>query len=371
MSLWDKRDDMVVHEREPFNAEPPPAALAGRTTPLDTFYSRNHGEIPDIDPAAWRLTVDGLVEQPLELSLAELRERFEEVEAAVTLQCAGNRRAGLIEVRDIPGEDPWGPGATSTARWCGVRLADVLAEAGPLPDAEHIAFGAPDVSRLAEPAQPYGGSITLAKARGAEVLLAWGMSGAPLSRVHGAPLRVVVPGWIGARSVKWLTRLTARREPSDNFFQTSAYRLLPAGDGPGPGGPGQDRPGTDGHADGIPLGPIALNCDVLSPRGGRRLPSGPTEIIGYALAGDDRTVARVDVSVDGGRHWVQADVDTAESPWVWQHWRTTADLPAGEVEITARAWDSTGAAQPESPVHLWNPKGYANNSWARVHVTCE
>jgi sulfite oxidase len=361
MNLWGKRDDMVVHDREPFNAEPPRTALAGqRMTPLDTFYSRNHGPIPEIDPATWRLTVDGLVERPLELSLEELRERFEEVGLTATLQCAGNRRAGLIEVRDIPGEDPWGPGATSTARWSGVRLRDVLAAAGLRADAKHLAFAAPDVSQLADPPGPYGGSIPVGKALGPEVLLAWAMGGRPLTRVHGAPLRALVPGWIGARSVKWLTRITAGTEPSGNYFQATAYRVLPA----------DADPAKAGLGEGISLGPIALNCEILRPDDGGRLPHGPTEITGYALAGDDRSVARVDVSLDGGGSWVQAELDAEDGPWAWQHWCTTVDLPAGRLEITARAWDSTGALQPESPAHVWNPKGYVNNSWARIRLTC-
>lgn len=351
---------MLVHQREPFNAEPPRTALAGhRTTSPDAFYVRNHGPIPGIDPAAWRLTVDGLVRHRLELSLEQLRERFDEVEVTATLQCAGNRRAGLIDVRDIPGEAPWGPGATATARWSGARLADVLDHAGLRPGAAHVAFAAPDVSPLADPPQPYGGSVPTGKALGPEVLLAWAMDGRPLPRIHGAPLRVIVPGWIGARSVKWLTRVTARAEPSGNYFQATAYRVLPAEADPGRAGPG----------DGISLGPIALNCDILSPDDGAHLPPGPTQITGYALAGDDRTVARVDVSLDGGRSWAQADLDAGHDPWMWQHWRTTVNLPGGEVEVTARAWDSTGAAQPESPAHLWNPKGYVNNSWARIHLT--
>ncbi|WP_243274281.1 sulfite oxidase [Streptomyces albus subsp. chlorinus] len=353
---------MVVHEREPFNAEPPRGALGEEElTPLDTFYVRNHGPVPALDPAAWRLTVDGLVERPLELSLDALRERFEEAEVVATLQCAGNRRAGLADVRDIPGEDPWGPGATSTARWSGVRLADVLAAAGLLPQAAHIAFAAPDVSTIPDPPQPYGGSVPVAKACSAEVLLAWAMNGRPLPPVHGAPLRVVVPGWIGARSVKWLQRVTARREPSDAYFQATAYRLLPADADPAHAGPG----------DGISLGPIALNCDILRPgQQHTRLPAGPTEVVGYALAGDDRTVARVDVSLDGGLTWTQADLAPRPARWTWQLWRTTVELPPGEAEITVRAWDSTGATQPESPAHLWNPKGYANNSWARLRLVC-
>ncbi len=123
MGLWGKRDDMVVHEADPYNAEPPRAALAYQPlTPIDSFYSRNHGSIPHIDASSWRLRVDGLVDRPKELSLAALKSGFQVQSLAVTLQCAGNRRAGLIEIRDIPGEDPWGPGATSTAEWTGVRL---------------------------------------------------------------------------------------------------------------------------------------------------------------------------------------------------------------------------------------------------------
>ena len=114
---------------------------------------------------------------------------------------------------------------------------------------------------------------------------------------------------------------------------------------------------------------IALNADIVVPEDNATVDAGPVEVIGYAYAGDDRTVARVDVSADDGVSWVQADLDPATSPWAWQHWRTTIDLGPGPYTLTARAWDSTGASQPESPRHLWNPKGYLNNSWARVTVT--
>jgi sulfite oxidase len=185
------------------------------------------------------------------------------------------------------------------------------------------------------------------------------MNGTPLPTVHGAPVRVIVPGWIGARSVKWLQRVTAQPEPSSNYFQATAYQLLPPEADPAKACPG----------DGISLGPVALSSEILRPEGGT-LQAGPIEVVGYCFAGDDRYVPRVDVSLDCGQTWIQADTDPPQNPWTWQHWRAKVILPAGETVITARAWDSTGAAQPEFAAPLWNPKGYANNSWARVRVHC-
>lgn len=354
--MWDKRDDMVVHETEPFNAEPPPWVLAGSLlTPVEAFYSRNHGPIPDIDPAMWRLRVDGMVDRGLDLSLSDLQAGFRPGTEVATLECAGNRRRELMAVRDIPAQQPWGPATISTAEWTGARLADVLAAAGTVPGAAHVAFAGPDIADSAEPPQPYGGSVPLPKACAGEVLLAWAMNGRPLPQVHGGPVRVVVPGYVGARSVKWVHTVTVQAQPSDNYFQAQDYRLLPPDTAPGPGR-------------GIALGALNLTAAILVPDDGARLVAGTTAVSGYALAGAGRTVARVDVSADGGRTWTQAGVDAPPSPWSWQLWHTTLDLPAGPAEITARAWDDTGAGHPESPAGLWNPKGYANNAWPRVRV---
>ncbi len=356
MAAWGKRDDMVVHDEEPYNAEPPPAALATRLTPGEAFYSRNHGPVPRTDPKAWRLRVDGLVAHPLELTLEQLRERHPAHSEVATLMCAGNRRADLDAVRAIPGEDLWGPGAISTARWTGVRLADVLAEAGVRPGGAHVALSAPDVSELADPPQPFGGSIDLVKAQSPEVLLAWAMNGAPLAPEHGAPLRLVVPGWIGARSVKWLQRVTVQAEPSGNWFQAHAYRLLPADADPAE------------SSRGLPLTCLPLTCALLSPAAGASLPAGDVEVTGYAVAGDGRGVARVDVSPDGGHTWVQAELTDPDGAWAWRHWRTVVELVPGPVQLVARAWDTAGTLQPASAEDVWNPKGYANGSWARADV---
>jgi sulfite oxidase len=356
VTRYGKRADLIVHEEEPFNAETGLAALAeGPVTATDAFYVRGHGAVPEVDAGEWRLRVRGLVERELDLSLTTLREAFVERAVTATLQCAGNRRAGLMAVRDIPGEAPWGPGATGTAVWAGVALADVLGLARPLRAAAHVAFVGADVCPEATPAQRFGGSVPLDKACRPEVLLARAMNGAPLPPVHGGPLRVVVPGYIGARSVKWLERIEVRATPWEGYFQHVAYRLLPADATPGPGA-------------GMALGLVALNADVLSPADGQTVAAGAVEVRGYAFAGGERHVARVDVSLDHGATWSQAELLDDLGRWAWRHWRTTVQLTPGEHDILVRAWDSSAATQPEDEAALWNPKGYANNARPRIRV---
>ena len=181
------------------------------------------------------------------------------------------------------------------------------------------------------------------------------MNGEPLPPVHGAPLRVIVPGYIGARSIKWLERIEVRSTPWTGHFQHVAYRLLPEDGKPGPGV-------------GMPLGLVALNSDVLTPADGETVPAGPLEVRGYAFAGGERHVARVDVSLDGADSWVQAELLEDLGPWAWRHWWITVDLAPGEHEIVVRAWDSSAATQPEDEAGLWNPKGYVNNARPRLRL---
>lgn len=355
MGRFGKRDDLVVHQEEPFNAETPAPLLSDTETANDAFYVRNHGTVPDADSGNWRLRVEGLVDRELTLSLATLREAFRERSVTATLQCAGNRRAGLIAHREIRGEAPWGPGATGTATWTGVALADVLALAGPRRDASHVGFEGTDLCPEVRPPEAFGGSIPLDKASRPEVLLAWGMNGEPLSPVHGAPLRVVVPGYIGARSIKWLERIELRSTPWPGHFQHVAYRLVPADGVPGPGV-------------GMPLGLVALNSDVISPHDGATVDAGAVEVRGYAFAGGERSVDRVDVSVDGGTTWYQAELLDDLGQWAWRHWRIDLQLPPGDHEVVVRAWDTSAATQPEDEASLWNPKGYVNNARPRVRL---
>jgi sulfite oxidase len=338
-----KPDDTIVHQEAPLNAEPPRGALAAAAvTPLERFFVRNHGPVPE---TARALRVEGLVAEPLELSLEDL-QALPRRELTATLQCAGNRRAALLAVRDIPGEAPWGPGATGTARWAGAALADVLAAAGVDPEARHVGLRGADRSEEADPPQDYDVSIPLAKALSPEVLLAWEMNGEPLAPVHGAPLRAVVPGYIGARSVKWLERVELRREPSDGYYQATAYRL-----------------------DDLPLGEVAVNADFLVPDGATRVAAGPVDLRGYAFAGGGRRVARVEVSA-GDDGWIEAELGEDLGPWAWRLWRARLELGPGRRELLVRAWDDAGATQPEDPATVWNPKGYANNAWGRLTLEC-
>ncbi|MFL6193535.1 MAG: sulfite oxidase [Thermoanaerobaculia bacterium] len=359
MPPFDKHPRFLVRQEEPFNAGPGPAELlAGFVTPNDLFFVRNHGDVPAVDPASYRLTVDGLVERPLSLSLDDLR-RLPRQTVAATLQCAGNRRMELIEHAPITNELPWGTEAVSNAEWSGVPLAEVLAAAGIREGAEHAAFLGLDETERHGHRFHFGGSIPLEKAVHPEVLLADTMNGQPLPPVHGAPLRVVVPGYIGARSVKWVSRITLQATPSDNYFQAKAYRLFPPHFGP-------DNVVWE---QGMMLGEAPVNSVIGSPLDGERLPAGPARVRGWALAGGGREVARVDVSVDGGRTWTTADFTPGDGRWAWRFWEATVELAAGGNEIICRAIDGAAQTQPHSPGEVWNFKGYANNAWHRVRVT--
>ncbi len=356
-----KRPRFLVRQAAPFNGGPPPQLLADEAiTPTDLFFVRNHGEVPVVDPATFRLRVEGAVERPREFGLAEL-ERFPTVSLPATLQCAGHRRQELAELRPIPHELPWGAEAVSTALWQGIRLADLLAEVRPTVAARHLAFEGLDSTERLGRRFRYGGSIPIGKALAPEVLLAFAMNGAPLPPVHGYPLRLVVPGWIGARSVKWLERIVLRPEPSDNYFQAIAYRLFPSSVGP------ENVEWNEGAM----LGELPVNAFFTRPSGGERLRTGNVECAGIALAGGGREVIRVEVSCDGGKRWIAAALSPAPSAWSWSLWSARVELPPGHHELVVRAWDSAAQTQPATVDQVWNFKGYANNAWHRLRVSID
>lgn len=350
---------LVVRDPDGWNAGPPPAVLAEDfLTPASLFFTRSHAPVPSGVASSWRLQVEGLVRRPLELELDQLRRDFARREVTATLACAGLRRTELLAVRPIPGELPWGPEALSTGRWAGVSLADVLAAAEPEADAAHVEFVGRDEVTRADLQFGFGGSIPLSKALGREVLLAWELNGAALPLEHGFPLRAVVPGYYGARSVKWLGRVVLRSEPSVNYFQSKAYRVLSSPD------PSDPRDVSSG----VPLGELVLNSAIVSPAEGEQVPAGQVEVNGWAVGRSGLPVARVEVSSDGGATWSGATLRGAPVLWSWRLWRAQVSLRSGKETLIVRAVGEDGSIQPERLEQVWNVKGYANNAWHRVTV---
>ncbi|MXP62321.1 molybdopterin oxidoreductase [Roseomonas sp. M0104] len=354
---------LIVRSEQPFNAEPPlPHLRAAFVTPQATFYVRSHGEVPRLDEAHHRLRVGGRVAQPLDLSMAELRQRFPHRTVPAVLQCAGNRRSDLHRVRPVSG-DLWAPGAIGHAEWTGVPLAEVLRAAGAAPDeALHVAFSASDmVDMPGEESFRFGISIPMGKAMSGEVLLAFAINGEALTPEHGFPLRVVVPGFAGIRSAKWVTGITVQDEPADTPMQRKNYKLLP---------PDIAAPPFDWER-GFTINEMPLTSAICEPEEQATLPAGPTLLRGYATA-SGRGVTRVDVSADGGRRWQQAELERRPgAPWSWTFWQTRLELSPGEHELVVRAWDSAGQTQPASPEEVWNAKGYLCASWHRVRVRAD
>jgi sulfane dehydrogenase subunit SoxC len=332
------------------NAGMPLEALRYDVTPVGLHYLLVHYDIPHVDPAAWRLDVGGHVERPLRLDLDALRRR-PSTTLRVTMECAGNGRARL---HPRPISQPWLDEAVGTAEWTGTSLAPLLHEAGLRDGAVDVAFTGVDhgVERGVE--QDYARGLSLDDALHNDVLVVWEMNGAPLLPQHGAPVRLLVPGWYGMASVKWLTRIDVLDRPFDGFQNTTAYRITAEADDAGEP-VSRIRPRALMAPPGFP--------DFMSRT--RVLDAGAHELVGRAWAGGT-PVDRVEVSVDGGSSWQDADLDPPVGRWAWQRWslRWEADAP-GLHELTCRA-TADGVRQPvDQP---WNRKGMANTMAQRVRV---
>jgi sulfite oxidase len=348
---------VLVHSTTPLNAEPALERLVDSfITPTDAFFKRNHAPSPAVDVASYRVVVDGMVERPLVLTLEDLRA-FPRVELAATLQCAGNRRSDLIALAPTPGETPWRDGAIGTAVWGGVRLADVLERVGVGNGARHVAFLGMDRLEKAGETIGFGASIPLAKALAPEVMLADTMNGEPLRPEHGYPLRVIVPGFIGARSVKWLERITVQEAESSNHFQSRAYKVFP---------PEEDGSTADWDAC-ASIEDYPVSSVIARPRAGAEVPAGVVPLRGYAITGAGRGLLGVEVSPDGGGTWTAARMSDEGNAWTWRLWDAVVELAPGEHVLVTRAWDDAGG-QPAGVEAVWNFKGYLNNAWHRVRV---
>ncbi len=328
----------------------PLEALGLDVTPVGLHYLLIHYDIPVIDPATWRLTIGGAVSHETRLSLDDLQARSS-VTRRVTLECAGNGRARLSP-RAI--SQPWLNHAIGTGSWTGVPLADLLEEVAPTDAAVELVFTGADRGVEGGQPQAYQRSLTIEQARRDGVVLAYALNGAPLPPQHGAPVRLVVPGWYGMASVKWLQTIEAVTEPFDGYQQTTAYRWRDAPDDPG-----------------TPMREIRVQSMLLPPgvpdfaTRRRFVPAGPTPLSGRAWSGHG-PVTHVEVSTDGGATWVPAQLDPPPDPHAWQRFTCTWDAPVGRHELCSRATDAAGRTQPLEPE--WNLGGYGGNAVHRLDV---
>lgn len=340
---------LLVRGLAPHNLETPRAALASLITPNDQFFVRTHAHPPHLDLAAYRLEIDGMVERPLSLSLADLRARAADTRLAV-LQCAGNGRA-FFRPR-IPGV-AWEVGAMGQATWTGPRLADLLREAVIKPGAHHLQLRGADTMAL--PATPtYARTIPIDRALEDDAMIALDMNDAPLPWLHGGPARLVLPGWTGNHWMKWLVRVTVAADEEPSFYSKSGYRMPTE---PTP-------PGTTPKAT-VPVTENNIKAVIARPHPGEVLPSKTITVTGVAFSGRT-TVTRVEVTADG-HTWHDAQLEGDDTPGAWKVFNITLPATPGPLTIAARATDARGATQPDEA--LWNPSGYLWNAIDRV--TCE
>lgn len=354
----ESNDGMIVHTRVPHNAEPELSELVKSwITPNELFYVRSHAPVPEINADQFRLTVEGMVERPFEVSLADLQSRFPQRTAMATMTCAGNRRSEHSLVKQVSGV-PWQAGAIGNAEWSGARLSDLLKRAGVQEGATHVWFEGVDEIDRKSTIIPFGASIPLSKAMGDTemmpgALVCYEMNGKRLSPDHGFPMRTVVPGYIGARSVKWLGKIIVSDRPSTNHYVATAYKLVTEGT-------------PDEWANSSPLENFAINSVTCVPGSGAKVSAGKLQVSGYALPGGmpGRTIAKVELSIDGGKHWKAARFTSRANPYCWRLWQANVAITAGTSEISVRATDSSGNVQPETVA--WNLKGYMFNAWHKT-----
>jgi DMSO/TMAO reductase YedYZ molybdopterin-dependent catalytic subunit len=347
---------LTVRVSRPFDAETPVREFTSWLTPNERFFVRSHFGPPPaeaVQSEAWRLTVKGLVKEGLSLTLKDLQQ-FEPVTLTSVLQCSGNGRAHHRP--KVPGVQ-WERGAVGNAQWTGVRLRDVLQQAGVKPQGLHVQFQGAD--RPALPTVPlFTRSIPLAKALHPDTLLAYEMNGRPLPLLHGAPLRVITPGWMAESCMKWLTEITVRADETPGYYMQQAYRIPETTVRLSSGLPGSAM---------VPVEQMPVKSLIAAPAEGDTVRIGPVTVQGVAWAGE-APVVKVEVSCDDGKTWEQARLLGEGQPYAWRPWQFVwnARTP-GPTAILCRATDAQGQEQPATSP--WNPGGFLWNGWDRLSVT--
>lgn len=360
VDLMAAKSGLVVLGDRPLNAEVPAHLLDDDITPYERLFVRMNGLVPqtalDQNAENWILTIDGEVETTLELTLEDLKSRFENVTSRLVIECGGNGRAFFQ-----PGAsgNQWTIGAVGCPEWTGVRLADVLNEAGVKDSAVYTGHYGNDVHLNGDDEKDViSRGVPIDKALQQDAIIAWAMNGEPLPALHGFPLRLIVPGYPASVSQKYLNRIWVRNQEHDGAKMTGDSYRIPAY----PVAPGTEVP----DADMIVLTDMPVKSLITFPETGAEMTVGDQiELRGHAWSGKG-DVSAMHVSMDFGQTWQEATLEPAANRYAWQRWRANITLPQqGYYEIWARATDQDGVSQPPTSPS-WNPKGYGNNIQHRI-----
>jgi sulfite oxidase len=342
---------MIVRSFRFVDLESPVEYFNSWLTPIPHFFVRNHMHEPSqFDPESWRLTIGGEVEKSITLTLTEV-SKLPTHSVVNTLECAGNGR-GFFRPQ-APGVQ-WGKGAVGTARFSGPRLRDVLGRAGVKPTGKHVMSRGLD--EVPGKVPPFIRSIPIEKALDSDTLLATHMNGAPLPKHHGFPARVLVPGWVGSASCKWVTEIKVLESDFVGTFMNPGYRFPNH-----PLQPGESLKPEDTH----PLTALNVKSVIAGPLDGAKLKAGTISLHGAAWAGE-ADVAKVEISTDAGAKWHEARLGSDHAHYAWRLWNHEWKASPGDHVVMSRATDDQGRIQPVTPV--WNPSGYLYNAYDRVKV---
>ena len=358
--MFHKNKEMIVLNDKPWNIEAQAHLLDDKITPNSAMFIRNNGLIPkNIDANNWSLTIDGeSVKKQKTYSLEELKTKFEQHTYQLTLECGGNGRS---EFNPPAKGNQWTVGAVHCATWTGVRLRDVLEDAGIKKDAVYIGYHSADVHLSKDPKkEPISRGAPMIKSLQDETLLAFKMNGKEIPLVHGFPLRLVAGGWPASVSGKWVNRISIRNKVHDGTkMQGTAYRVPCE-----PVAPGEKVKDEDMCI----IESMPVKSLITYPKSGAILKKGSAlKIRGHAWAGE-LEVSKMEYSIDFGATWNECPIEKAANRLAWQHFSAKIDFPKkGYYEVWARATDTQGAAQPMI-LPGWNPKGYLNNACHRIAV---
>ncbi|OQD66269.1 hypothetical protein PENDEC_c058G05711 [Penicillium decumbens] len=368
--LKEKHPEMLHLLQFPYNGEPPKRLVTDKAiTPNSLHFVRNHGGTPLIDEKKFELQLDGLVKSPKTYTMKDLMNKsvFPQMEKTITMQCSGTRRIEQISMYAGQGDEvpqaPWAEGAIGTARYKGISLKKLIKDCGGLvSNAKHLEFYGVDTYVKDLNVGNYVVSVPWSKVKSNEVILAWEMNGEPLPKIHGFPLRVIVMGYIGARSVKWLYRIKAIKSPSLAPVQSREYLYFNQ-----QMGKYNQRP-----MDRLQIQEMPVSSAIMSPWQNQVIMHGGKILCkGWAYSGGGRWPERVELSADGGFSWYDVPEEnlSKKGKWAWRSWEI--DLPCdveGWIEIVCRCWDNSLNTQPLNVRAAWNWGLHVTSSAHRIKI---